>query len=286
MAATKFNQIIALLLVFTLLVIGIVYAAASEPSAPTLIENVSNTTTLYPNGSEMNMTRGYIYNINITESQPTQKWLGYVGNISGEYALQDASSNALYDWDIVTITGELYATKEYTAGDSNNYDNDFPSGGGVPLWGSLDCANSSMISKEEELWNHTSADEDSFSNTFKYTGFTNPTFYAGTTEIDNNVIGTDGGSDGTCYGANLNKNNQDSPESGNWSQVVLTDGTYQAHSSGEDDVFHFDIVYAVLLENNTPGFDGKPYDFQMLLPQSGLEGDQPNVAFYFFIELI
>ena len=281
METTKLNRTLSLFVIFGLLVMAITYAVSSNPSKPTQITGnyTSNMTNSYPDGSKLNGTRGYIYNLTINESQPSQKWIGYVGNVQGEYALQDSSSNAIYDWDIVTITGELYITKE---GPFVNLQKDTAGqAGGTPSWAALTCANSSMLSTEEAIFNHTTTDEDSFTNTFTSgAAFSNPGFYAGENEIaDNDCIGSC-----TCAGAYMNSNNAD--QSTDWVEVVLTDLTYQNKSSKEDSVKHYDLIYASLLENDTTGFDGNIYDFQVLLPQSGLEGSQANVAYYFYIELI
>lgn len=279
MNTNKINQFLSLLFIFSLLAAGAVYAASSVPSMPTQLDIKANTTNAYPNGTSLSYTRGFIYLVNISESQPTQKWIGYVGNVSGEYALQDASGNALYDWPIGSITGEIYATRE--GGAPGGYDDDTRSGGGIPIWGDLICANTSMITTEQGLFNHTSTDEDSYENTFNDTGFTNPTFYAGENQIDDNTIGGDAAN---CFGAYMNKNNAD--QSSDWVEVVLTDTTYQEKSSAENTVFYYDLIYASLLENNVAGFDGTTYDFQMIIPQSGLEGFQAVVPFYFYVELI
>ena len=289
METNRLNQVLSLLLLFALLLVGVV-SAASEPSAPSNITVDSNASPSYPNGTVLNNTRGYIYTLTINESQQSIKWVGYVGNINGEYSLQDASSNALYDWDIVTITGELYATKEGPLGTSPNYDDTNMFAGGIPVWSNLTCAvnlsgTNNMIERESLLFNHTLTTEDSYVNTFKTTGFTNPGFYTGEKEIlDSGDMWN--GSSGNCYGIHLNQNNADVSDGGDWAQVVLTDGTFQPQSVGEDTTYHYDIIYAAILENNTVGFDGNNYDFQILLPQSGLQGSQPNVAFYFYVELI
>ncbi|MFC1705174.1 hypothetical protein ACFLZ6_02505 [Nanoarchaeota archaeon] len=277
----KLTQMLSLLFVFALLTVGIVTAASSDPSNPTGIGVLSNTTNSYPNGTMLNGTRGYIYTLQLNESQPTQKWVGYVGNIVGEYALQDADGDALYDWDIATVTGEVYATKEGAY--VSTYDNLRRDAGGIPVWSNLSCAIASMVTTEAQLFNHTSTQEDAYTNTFKTTGFTNPGFYAGEKQVTDTTMWSGGGN---CYGVHLNQNNADEPDGGNWSEVVLTDGTFQAKSAAEDTVYYYDIIYGALIENSTAGYDGNDYDFQILLPQSGLEGSQSNVAFYFYVELI
>lgn len=288
----KIQKVLSLFFAILLLAIVAVHAASIDPSRPTSVTTLSNTTVSYPNGTIVNYTRGYIYTLQINESAQTQKWVGYVGNVYGEYALQDASANALYDWDIATVTGEIYATKEgplvsgtiYELNDGGGTVN--PYAGGIPQWSSLDCANSTMISREELLWNHTTSEEDSYTNTFKNgANFNLPTggFYAGETLIDDTAYGS-----GDCYGLNLNINNADvaATTARNWTETILTDATYQPLSSNSNTVYVYDLLYAGLLQNNSVGFDGGSYDFQLLLPQTGLSGNQPNVAYYFYIELI
>ncbi len=274
------------LLVALFVYLGISYAV--DPSAPTNIEVVQNMTSSQLNGTQQNGTRGYIYEMNITESQPTIKWVGYVGHVYGEFALQDANGYALYDWELVTTTGELYATKEtYDAAGPNELNN--PYAGGIPRWVNLSCANSTMISEENTNFNHTASDEDSLYNTFTTDGFENPGFFVGDNPIqDNDSISYPAETE--CYGTYLNYNNTESDPphaDGNWTQVVLTDGTFQAAGEGGDaGEKDYDIIYASLMRNESWGFDYNTYDFQMILPQSGLEGSQLPVAFYFYVELV
>ena len=276
---------VAVLLSLMVLAAAMVFGAATsvEPSAPNSLSIQSNTTTAYPNGTVLNGTRGYIYNVELNESQPTFKWVGYVGNINGEYALVDSSGKALYDWNIATVTGEVYATKEGPYISAATYDDVSPYHGGIPYWPNITCVNSTIITGEGGAFNHTSTDEDSYTNTFKDTGFTNPGFFTSEVEVTNtNVIE---GSAGNCYGANLNTNNTDESENGNWTQVILTDRTIQ-YRSAVLDVWRYDVIYASIIENDSIGYNGNNFDFQFLLPQSGLEGNQPNVAYYFYVELI
>jgi hypothetical protein len=262
---------VLLLVLMTLAVATMVRAASIVPTAPSSMTYVTNSTTGGLSGTADTHPRGYIHYMNIDESAPTQKWKAYVGNVTGEFALQDASGNAIYDWTIATIAGELYATKEAPTGGAGLFQ------GGVPLWTAVRCANSTMITDEEGQFSHTASDEDSYSNTFKNgNNFNLTTFYAGEKQVtDTTVWGT-----GDCYGAYLMKNNAD--QFVDWQEVVLADGTYEDEGGGNYD---YDIIYAALLENNVNGFNNVPYDFQILLPESGLDGAQTPVTYYFYIEL-
>jgi hypothetical protein len=272
----KNTTTILVLALLTLACAAVAHAGAVSlfPSIPSTFNVVSNSTNAGTAGQQQNESRGYIYYTQIDESAPTMKWKAYVGNITGEYALQDASGNAVYDWTMTSVTGEIYATKEYPTGGAGRFQ------GGIPTWTNVSCANSTMISDEESQFNHTTADEDSFSNTFlNGNNFNLTTFYAGEQEVtDTSMVG---GGAGDCYGAYLMQNNAD--QFTDWQEVVLTDGTYEDEGGSDLD---YDIIYAALIENNVVGFDGVSYDFQILLPESGLQGNQPNTVYYFYVELV
>jgi hypothetical protein len=269
----KTIKTLLLAVLMTLATAALVWAEpAIEPTQPTSMTYVTNSTTGGQSGTAQSHQRGYIHYMNIDESAPTQKWKAYVGNVTGEFALQDASGNAIYDWTIATITGELYATKEAPSGGSGRYQ------GGVPTWTNVSCANSTMISDEEGQFNHTTADEDSYSNTFlNGNNFNLTSFYAGEQLVTDTSMVSGGAGD--CFGLYLMQNNAD--QFTDWEEVVLTDGTMEDEGSDYD----YDLIYAALLENSATGFDNVPYDFQILLPEDATDGAQTVTTFYFYVEL-
>lgn len=248
-----------LLVVFSLLLLAltVVFGATTNPSAPSGIGIISNTTTDYAtNGLIQNSaTRGYIYTMNINESQPSNKWVGYVGNITGNFALEDSSARALYNWSIAVTKGEIYAQIESAA----------------PTWSVMRCAKTAELYVEETYYSHTTADEDSYSNTFRnnsVSGYSNPQIYVGDRQVAS--------ANASCHGLRLN-NNTGSPGL-DWDEVVLTDG-------GNDGT-NYELTYAALIENSAIGFDGKQYDFQIMLPQNATAGDVAVIPYYFYIELV
>jgi len=189
----------------------------------------------------MNTTGGTITTLNINATSQNPHWKAYVGNISGTLALQDASSNAVYDWNVTSMEGEIYATRKSAIVD----------------WDNIVCADASHISAEESALNMTSSSPDSIFNTFDSQDHSQ--FYAGLTQV----------AEDSCNSTNLYVNSEASSD---FAEVLLYDGT--------------DIVYAALIEDSVTGFDGKEYDFQMILPDSGLEGSQTPETYYFYVELI
>jgi hypothetical protein len=228
-------------LMLILIALAMLSQAAAAPTGP---DNISNNTIEPPSptsGYLLNASGGTIMNYTFNVTQTNSHWQGLVGNIVGRFALQDAESSALFNWDVTSVTGELFATRNST----------------VPDWTNIACADSSIILTEETALNITSTRDDSINRTFSSKA--HEAFFAGTSNILKD----------TCYSTALNVNN--TRQSTDFQELLLTDGT--------------NIIFTSLLENNAYGFNNQTYDFQMILPGIALEGDQPNTAYYLYVEL-
>jgi hypothetical protein len=91
-------------------------------------------------------------------------WQGYFGNISGDIELSDASGNSLYDWDSVSVSGEILASR------SPNVD-----------WSTIDCIDPAVMSNENSWLSKSSLDTDSLESTFNMTD--HPSFLIASKEI-------------------------------------------------------------------------------------------------------
>lgn len=229
------------LLVMMFLMTGIVSAAFPVPTQPDSFVNTTMSGPEPSGGYAMNTSGGTISVVNINATTQNPHWKAYVGNISGSLALQDASGNSVYDWNVTSMEGEVYATRKSAVVD----------------WDSVACADGSNIVAEEEALNMTTSEPDSIVNTFD--SMSHAEFYAGLTQVNEN----------SCNSTNLYVNSQASSD---FAELLLYDGSY--------------IVYTALIEDAITGFDGKEYDFQMILPDSGLEGSQTPETYYFYVELI
>jgi hypothetical protein len=283
MKTTKTLTLI-LIAVLSISALALIVAAIS-PEKPDTITGITNRTASYPNGTKINFSRGMIHVIRITHAQPTLKWIGYIGNVTGTFALKDESSNKLFDWTMGTITGEVYATKE-TSCATNTATN--IQCGGIPSWANMICANQSMINDESGLFNHSNAEGDTYKYTFLTTPFVLRSFYAGDKLVNDTLVAGPAGTN--CFGINLNTNNSHTTAGTNskWQEVVLTDLTSEDESGagGYGKPFQFDLVYAALLSNKSYGYNRQQYDFQILLPQLGRQGTVNNIPFYFYVELV
>jgi hypothetical protein len=228
------------MLIFSSLMMSAV-ADFPQPTAPDTMTNVSTESPAATGGYAQNTSGGTITTLNIDATTQNPHWKAYVGNISGKLALQDANNNSVYDWNISSMEGEIYATRKSA----------------VVAWDSIECANLTHIQTEETDLNMTTSDVDSIVSTFNQKSHS--AFYAGLSSV---------GAD-SCNSTNLYVNNESSSD---FAELLLYDGA--------------DVVYAALVEDSITGFDGTEYDFQMIVPESGLEGSQTPETYYFYVELI
>ena len=110
----------------------------------------------------------------------------------------------------------------------------------------------------ESTFGINSSDNDGINETFN-SSFTG-NFAVGTKTIDSNLA---------CPTAHLYVNS--APQYQNFTEVILTDNTTS------------NIVFTAIIENDVVGFDGRKYDFEMIVPE---DGDTAGVStYYFFVEL-
>jgi hypothetical protein len=188
------RKIIITIITCIILVITLHMINAQTPSAPNAINNVSTEAPNPQTGGILNSSGGTISVVNITATTQNPRWKGFVGNISGTFALQDSSGSSLYSWEITSVTGELYALRNSA----------------IPSWEEIRCANASTINTEESALNHQAINIDSISNTFDATNHN--AFYVGTVPINAN----------SCPTTALNVNN--SEQTANFQEILLTDG--------------------------------------------------------------
>ncbi|RMF55331.1 hypothetical protein D6745_02530 [Candidatus Woesearchaeota archaeon] len=185
-----------LVLVLVMMIItNIVMGEYPHPSAPTAMENISSTAPLPSIGAVQNVSGGTINVVNINVTTQTPRWKAFVGNITGKLALQNSQNQSIYEWDIISIEGEIYATRY----------------NGLINWDNIKCANQSNIDAEETALNITPTSPDSINNTFNETSHAE--FYAGTVHISAN----------SCRSTALYVNGQ--KQSAKFQEVLLHDGS-------------------------------------------------------------
>ena len=236
------------------LVIVIILAAIAfaEPYGPTAISrdrdergNVSAGTS----EQEVQAQAGNVTQLSINTTKITNNWQGYYGNISGSITLDDASGNTMYDWsaDDFSVIGEIYAANQSIAD-----------------WNDVICVNLAgtgingvsgiNVTRLEDMYGIQPSEVDGLDETF-----------LGTEDI---IIGTNTLS--ACPSTHTYQS--DSPQSNYWNETLITE-----NATGT-------VIFASKVDDNTVGFDGNTWDFQMLVAEDG--GTAGSTSYWFYVELV
>lgn len=239
------SGVVLFLLGFSLFALILPPTAHALPSGAS-VTYISNTTVGIGSPGARTDPRSTITTVVLNASQQDAFWKAYVGNVTGVLTLDDANGYTIYDWSLtgVTLTGEIYASR------SN----------GLSFTNGIQCANSTVIAAEEAFNNMTSSQVDSINSTFSYRNHTS--FLVGPTTISAN----------TCPSTATYVN--DAP------QVVNENAKFQ-ETLLQDDAGN--LIYVTLIEDNSVGFDGSTYDFQMLVGES--DRKQTPTTYYFYTEI-
>ena len=201
--------------------------AAAEPAGVTILDNPTVTNT--PQSAASITTAGGTFTtLLLNATTQTLRWKAYVGNVTGTITLDDAQNSTIYDWTPVTVSGEVYATRNSTVG-----------------WSSIGCAGNATIATEQVQLNLTTTKVDSINQTFNQT--VHRGLYVGTTLIANSTC--------RAVATYVNSTRQQPAENATFQEVLLSDSSNR-------------LVYATLLENDAQGYNAGAFDFQMIVAES------------------
>ena len=220
------------------------------------INQISNSSYAVNTSTLLNQTGGVIYTITMNSIEQNQRWKAYVGNVSGTLVLDDADGVSIFEWDLGTVSGEVYASRD----NSVNF-----TGINCSWAHSDDITNRTAEENENAVLSHTRL--DNISATFS-------TKDHNIMQVGDITIGAD-----ECYSVHPYIN--DSTNTFNlYDEVILFDSA---------DITEGSIVYASRVENDIHGYrgdqDNTTYDFQMLLPDNGAAGATSTIGYYFYVEL-
>jgi len=191
----KMEKKLILIGLLTLLSISFVFALPSGPNSA--ITPVSSSRYTAATGKTTSAIAGNVTEINFNATTITQTWQGYFGSVTGTIVLGNSNNKTLYDWNLASPQGEIYATR-YAS---------------TPSWAGIRCANATEIGAEHTFSGATATAVDRLANTFiASTAFT--TFYVGATSI---------ASGASCYAANMYNNT--GAQTAKFSEVILSDTT-------------------------------------------------------------
>ncbi len=230
---------------FALLLIVALFALPLASAAPTGATITYNSTeTVTPAAAASSTTAGGSFTtLVLNATTQTPRWKAYVGNVTGTFTLQNAQNYTIYDWQGSYTAGEVYASR------NSSID-----------WSTIGCVQSSSVTAEDTALNISESSVDSINKTFNLT--VHRGFYVGTTRIANSTC--------RAIATYLNSTAQSSSEGAKFQEVLLQDSSDK-------------LVFTALLDPATLGFNNKPYDFQMIVPED--EYASTPHTYYFWLEL-
>lgn len=248
MVIIKNRFFVALILILLLVVSS--YLTFAQPESFTILNSTSSRRN-FTGITSLPVIAGNVTALSIHGSTTTQTWHGFFGNISGSLVLSNGANQMMYDWNISSARGQIYATTN----SSINW-----------ALGNINCYNFSItnyvdyftLDYLENSFNIPSHADDGINETFK--GITHPSFYVGYNVIPPN----------RCHSTNLYSSGVPST---NFTQTIL-----YANDSRS-------VVFTSLMDGKNIGFDGSPMDFQMIVPADGRNGSTTPTTYYMYIEL-
>ncbi|MEM0465787.1 MAG: hypothetical protein QXW97_03770 [Candidatus Pacearchaeota archaeon] len=195
--------IITLIYIFIFFILNQDFINAATPSPPDVVNISSNTTKPAVSSKMINISGGYIANVNITATTQNTRWKAFVGHVIGRFTLQDSTGSQIYDWSLITSTGRVYATRNSSS----------------PVWTSINCSNVTTLTEENIKMEHTNPN-DNLTATFNITeGAIHGSFISAGRLINNN----------TCPVLRTYVNNVS--QNSNFTEVALYDGVNIIYAS-------------------------------------------------------
>ena len=208
------------------------------------------------NGTTVSAEAGNVTGLNLHENTATQAWAGYYGNVSGTIVLSDSASNTMYNWQLTSPSGQIFA-----------------SNGSMVSWSLTTCVNLTANGSSDYPMNYTmlenffvinKTDMDGFNETFNDTYNDISGFTVGSVRIN------------TVDKCPMAYTFVDSAyQQTDFKEVLLTDNS--------------SIIFTALINDSKTGFKSSetdPVDFQMLIAENGHVGSESTLTtYYFFIQL-
>jgi hypothetical protein len=229
--------------------------------------NVTNISSSHQNATppgSLDAVAGNITEITTPEGWGiTQAWAGYYGNVSGAIQLADSGNNILYNWTLSSPEGEVFAsTNDSISWNDVQCFNFTSSGTYIDESGNGGTTNShgTNITILETQYGIENNDLDGVDETFYLLGVgTHNTFYVNANEFI----------EGECPNTRI----FDSSGSGNddnFEEILLYEPTTSS------------VIFASLLNEDLPGFDSNPHDFEMIVLEDGHLTDTSTTLYYFY----
>ncbi len=144
---TQTAGILLLVLVIALSVASVLVHAAPSGAS---IANPFTETAANRSPSSRNDSGGTITTMVLSSVQQILRWKAYVGNVSSVLTLDDAANFTIYDWDLTSFSGQVYASRY-----------------GNLTWSTVTCAPQSLVQSESSFYGMTETPYD-INSTFNW----------------------------------------------------------------------------------------------------------------------
>jgi len=216
MSKTKTQKLYAEILAMTIIVLALILSLSFVIAGPTGVSITSNTTQTVAETAASSLTTagGTFTTMVLNGTFQNLRWKAYVGNVTGILTLDDSNGYTIYNWNLTSIAGEVYVSRNSTIS-----------------WSSITCASGSRLSAEQQFLSMNDTSVDSINKTFNTT--THKSFYVGTTQIANS----------TCrnIATYINDTKQSVSETSKFQEVLLSDSVNMVYAVIlEDNVLGFD----------------------------------------------
>ncbi|MBR9676208.1 hypothetical protein GOV05_04315 [Candidatus Woesearchaeota archaeon] len=191
------NLVLLIIATMTMLITLSIVAVAA-PIGPGTVTDVSSerrTTPGYYQSATTDAYAGNVTSMNIDAITITNVWQGYYGNITGTIVLANSNNQTMYDWNIGTPTGEVFA--------SNSSD---------ITWGSIGCASEAQANSEEDGLGIAETDADGLNETF-----------SNSTPHNQFTVASRTFTSGNCLATSLHNSTSDKQDN-LFTNVLLSDG--------------------------------------------------------------
>jgi hypothetical protein len=226
-------------LLYIVLLVMMMSIANSQPTGVDIIYNETQSITPEPS-AELTTAGGTFTTLVLSGTFQTPRWKAYVGNVTGRLALEDSQSRTIYDWDLVTVSGQVYVTRH------NNI-----------AWDTISCASEQTILDEQTHLNILTTSTDSINNTFNET--IHRSLFIGTKNIE----------ESTCRAIATYVEDTKQPASvdATFQEILLQDSANN-------------LIFTTIVEQAATGYDSNPYDFQLIVPENPTSSEPTTYYFY------
>jgi len=248
--------LICAILILVVIAMPVVIAAEipTEPEGPSTLSVVNSTRRTPASAATIDAQAGNVTELSIYGSTVTQTWQAYYGNITGTITLDDALNHTIYDWQVTIPKGEIFASEgpiDFAYGNVQCYDFNMTDVG---------YSDFNTLSEYETILGLDASSADGIDETFEEsTNYT--TFYVGSKLIND-----------ICPKTNPYDQNE-TKDPNKFQELLLYDNTSNK------------IVYTSILEQDALGFDGRYWDFEMIVGENGHDGEAGTTQFYFYVEI-